>query len=72
MPPPVARARHVITENDRTVRAVEAMRRGDIAALGRLMNESHVSLRDDYEVSSDALNAMVEAAQAHPAAAAPA
>ncbi len=61
------RARHVITEDDRTVRAVESMRRGDIAALGRLMNESHVSLRDDYEVSSDALNAMVEAAQAHKA-----
>ncbi len=59
------RAQHVISENERTVRAVEAMRCGDIAALGRLMNESHVSLRDDYEVSSDALNAMVEAAQAH-------
>ena len=51
------RARHVITEDDRTLRAVEAMRCGDIATLGRLMNESHVSLRDDYEVSSDALNA---------------
>ena len=61
------RARHVITENDRTVRAVEAMRRGDIALLGRLMNDSHVSLRDDYEVSSEALNVMVAAAQAHPA-----
>ena len=61
------RARHVISENDRTVHAVEAMRRGDIACLGRLMNESHVSLRDDYEVSSDALNAMVESAQAHKA-----
>jgi galactokinase len=61
------RARHVISENDRTVRAVKAMRSGDISALGRLMNESHASLRDDYEVSSDALNAMVEAAQAHKA-----
>ncbi len=61
------RARHVITEDDRTVRAVEAMRRGNIAMLGRLMNESHASLRDDYEVSSDALNVMVEAAQAHKA-----
>ena len=61
------RARHVITEDNRTVRAVEAMRRGDIAQLGRLMNESHTSLRDDYEVSSEALNAMVEAAQAHKA-----
>jgi galactokinase len=61
------RARHVISEDERTVQAVEAMRRGDIATLGQLMNESHVSLRDDYEVSSDALNAMVEAAQAHKA-----
>ncbi len=61
------RARHVISEDDRTVRAVEAMRKGDIGTLGRLMNESHASLRDDYEVSSDALNAMVEAAQAHKA-----
>ena len=36
------------------------MRRGDAATLGLLMNQSHASLRDDYEVSSDALNAMVE------------
>jgi galactokinase len=61
------RARHVITENDRTLRAAEAMRRGDAAELGQLMNESHQSLRDDYEVSSDALNAMAESARAHPA-----
>jgi len=61
------RARHVIGENDRTFRAAEAMRRGDAVELGRLMAESHRSLRDDYEVSSDALNAMVECAAAHPA-----
>ena len=61
------RARHVITENDRTLRAADAMRRGDAAALGRLMSESHQSLRDDYEVSSDALNAMVQCAAAHEA-----
>jgi galactokinase len=61
------RARHVISENQRTIEAVEAMRRGDAATLGLLMNQSHASLRDDYEVSSDALNAMVEAAVAHPA-----
>ena len=59
------RALHVITENDRTLQAVEAMRRGEVEALGVLMNKSHESLRDDYEVSSDALNAMVEAAQQH-------
>lgn len=56
------RARHVITENQRTLEAAEAMRRGDIETLGRLMQESHASLRDDYEVSSDALNTMVELA----------
>jgi galactokinase len=57
------RALHVITENDRTLRAAEAMRRGDAEELGRLMDESHQSLRDDFEVSSDALNAMVECAR---------
>ncbi len=56
------RARHVITENDRTLRAAEAMRRGDAAELGRLMDASHISLRDDFEVSSDELNVMVECA----------
>jgi len=57
------RARHVITENERTLQAAEAMRAGDAAALGALMNASHVSLRDDYEVSSPELNVMVETAQ---------
>jgi galactokinase len=61
------RARHVITENDRTLRAAEAMRRGDAAEIGRLMNESHKSLRDDYAVSNEALNAMVEIAAGHSA-----
>ncbi|MGQ9574547.1 MAG: galactokinase [Thermoguttaceae bacterium] len=61
------RARHVISENQRTLEAAEAMGRGDPMAVGRLMNQSHASLRDDYEVSSEALNAMVEAAVAHPA-----
>ncbi len=54
------RARHVISENRRTRDALEAMRRGDAAALGRLMYESHASLRDDFEVTNDALNAVVE------------
>jgi len=61
------RALHVIGENDRTVQAAAAMRRGDAVETGRLMNESHRSLRDDFEVSSDALNAMVECASAHAA-----
>jgi galactokinase len=57
------RARHVVTENARTLRAAEAMRQGDAAELGQLMNASHVSLRDDFEVSCDELNAMVVCAQ---------
>ncbi len=61
------RARHVITENARTLQAADAMRQGDCSALGHLMRESHRSLRDDYEVSSDALNAMVQCAEAHEA-----
>jgi galactokinase len=61
------RARHVITENDRTVQAKNAMVQGDAAELGRLMDASHVSMRDDFEISSDALNAIVVAAQQHTA-----
>jgi galactokinase len=60
------RAMHVITENDRTERAAEAMRRGDAVMLGKLMNESHESLDRDFEVSSPDLNAMVENARRHP------
>lgn len=59
------RARHVVTENARTVQAAEAMRQGDKDRLGQLMDASHQSLRDDYEVSSDALNRMVELARNH-------
>ncbi|RJP47282.1 MAG: galactokinase [Anaerolineaceae bacterium] len=58
------RARHVVTENARVLKAVEAMRLNDAVTLGRLFNESHVSLRDDFEVTNDALNWIVEAAQA--------
>ena len=57
------RARHVVTENDRTLRAAEAMREGDAVGLGRLMNDSHASLRDDFEVSTDELNSMVACAR---------
>jgi len=57
------RARHVISENDRTLRAADAMRRGDARTLGHLMDESHRSLRDDYEVSCPELDAVVEIAQ---------
>ncbi len=58
------RARHVVTENARTEQAAAAMSAGNAATLGRLMDESHASLRDDFEVSSPALDAMVEAARA--------
>lgn len=57
------RARHVVTENDRTLRAAEAMRRGDAASLGQLMDASHRSLDEDFEVSCDELNTMVACAQ---------
>lgn len=55
------RCRHVVTENERVMQTVDALRRGDLAVVGELMNASHASLRDDYEVSSPALDAMVEA-----------
>jgi galactokinase len=60
------RARHVITENARTLQAAEAMHRGDAAALGQLMNDSHESLRDDFEVTNDALNIIVDCARREP------
>jgi len=56
------RCRHVVTENQRTLDAVQALREGDIRRFGQLMNASHISLRDDYEVSCFELDAMVEAA----------
>ncbi|OJT22963.1 galactokinase [Archangium sp. Cb G35] len=60
------RARHVITENERTLQAAEAMRAGDLTRLGKLMDASHDSLRDDFEVTNDALNAIVSLARAQP------
>ncbi len=61
------RAKHVVTENRRTLAAAEAMRRADAVALGRLMLESHKSLRDDFQVSSRELDMMVECAMSHDA-----
>ncbi|MGA1106891.1 MAG: galactokinase [Ilumatobacteraceae bacterium] len=61
-----ARARHVLGEQVRVAAAVAAMEAGDVVSLGRLMDESHASLRDDYEVSSPALDAMVLAARGLP------
>lgn len=56
------RAKHAVYENRRTIRAVEALKQNDIALFGRLMNESHVSLRDDYEVTGIELDTLVEEA----------
>ena len=61
------RARHVITENTRVLQACDAMQAGDAHALGRLLDASHISLRDDFEVSSRELDIIVEVAAAHPA-----
>jgi galactokinase len=60
------RARHVIHENERVNQAVSAMRRGDAERLGRLLDASHASLRDDFEVSSPALDIMVDVARQTP------
>ena len=56
------RAKHAVYENRRTIRAVEALKQGNLTEFGRLMNESHVSLRDDYEVTGSELDTLVEAA----------
>jgi galactokinase len=56
------RCRHIIYENERVLNSVAALRAGDLNAFGRLMNESHISLRDDYEVSCAELDIMAEAA----------
>lgn len=56
------RCRHVVNENQRVLDAAHALRRGDLAGFGELMYASHASLRDDYEVSCDELNVMVDIA----------
>ena len=53
-------ARHVVTENQRTVAAANALRSGDLAEFGRLMSQSHASLRDDMSVSCQELDTLVE------------
>ncbi|RKI54185.1 galactokinase, partial [Corallococcus sp. AB049A] len=60
------RAQHVITENDRTVQAAEAMRDGNLSRLGQLMDASHDSLRDDFEVTNEALDTIVMLAREEP------
>lgn len=62
------RVRHVVTENARVLAAVDALRARSMASFGRLMNESHQSLRDDYEVSTAELDRLVGLALEHGAA----
>lgn len=56
------RAKHAVYENQRTIRAVEALKANDVVEFGKLMNASHVSLRDDYEVTGIELDTLVEEA----------
>lgn len=58
------RARHAVTENLRTIEAVKVLQKGDLTAFGKLMNASHASLRDDYEVTGIELDTLVETAWA--------
>ncbi|MCR5177982.1 MAG: galactokinase [Lachnospiraceae bacterium] len=56
------KAKHAVYENDRTIRAIKALKAGDIEGFGKLMNESHVSLRDDYDVSCPEVDVLAETA----------
>ena len=58
----VRRAKHAVYENARTIKAVEALEAGDVELFGQLMNASHTSLRDDYEVTGIELDTLVEEA----------
>ena len=57
------RVRHIVTEDERVVASVEALRSGDLTEFGRLMYASHDSMRDDFEISVPQLDAVVEAAR---------
>ncbi len=58
------RARHVVTENARTLAASEALRSGDLVRLGNMMEQSHASMRDDFEITVPAIDALVDILQA--------
>ena len=60
------RAKHAVYENQRTIHALEALKKNDIAEFGRLINESHKSLRDDYEVSCEECDILAELAWSVP------
>ena len=61
-PVQLKRAKHAVYENQRTIDAVAALRAGDINRFGELMNQSHISLRDDYAVSCDEIDILVDLA----------
>ena len=63
---PRQRARHVLTENKRVLEASKALCAGDAERMGKLMNASHVSMRDDFEITNDELNLIVKLAQEQP------
>ena len=58
----IKRAKHAVYENQRTIKAVEALKNHNLTLFGQLMNESHISLRDDYEVTGIELDSLVESA----------
>lgn len=60
------RAKHAVYENIRTLKALDELKAGNLAAFGQLMNQSHISLRDDYEVTGVELDSLVEAAWNQP------
>jgi galactokinase len=67
LPPTILmRARHVVTENQRTLDAAAALERADLASFGNLMNESHTSMRDDYQISVPEIDLLTELARAVP------
>lgn len=60
------RAKHAVYENERTKMAKEALTTGDLIEFGKLLNQSHISLRDDYEVTGDELDTLVHTAWEQP------
>lgn len=59
------RARHAVYENQRTIKALQSLQLGDLETFGQLMNESHRSLKEDYDVTGSELDTLVEAAWSH-------
>jgi galactokinase len=60
------RCKHVVTEDQRTLDSVEALKRGDLAAFGKLMNASHASMRDWFEITTPDIDTLVEIQQNTP------